>query len=194
MSEEPLPPEILLDDYPPDIQAVANALRAVVMTAVPDAIERVRIGWRLIGYDVPAGRRTRYFAFVVPEPAHVHLGFEYGILMSDPQRLLHGAELKLRKVRYFTLSRAIPFPRASWPGTSRRRPDWRSSAALDLLRLRLLLRIRECWIVGDRVDPGDESVGGVPRTGYALELLNEIHAPSPEFGSALARNPGMPDE
>ena len=110
MSEEPLPPEILLDDYPPDIQAVANALRAVVMTAVPDAIERVRVGWRLIGYDVPAGRRTRYFAFVVPEPAHVHLGFEYGILMSDPQRLLHGAELKLRKVRYFTFEPGDPIP------------------------------------------------------------------------------------
>jgi hypothetical protein len=110
VSDEPLPPEILLDDYPPDIQAVANALRAVVTTAVPDAIERVRIGWRLIGYDVPAGRRTRYFAFVVPEPAHVHLGFEYGILMSDPQRLLHGAELKLRRVRYFTFEPGDPIP------------------------------------------------------------------------------------
>jgi Domain of unknown function (DU1801) len=107
---EPLPPEIFLSDYPLEIQAVADALRGVVMTAVPDAIERVRSGWRLIGYDVPAGRRTRYFAFVVPEPTHVHLGFEYGIWMSDPEHLLHGAELKLRKVRFFTFEPGDPIP------------------------------------------------------------------------------------
>ena len=110
MSDEPTPPEIFLSDYSPEIQAVANALRGAVMTAVPDAIERVRIGWRLIGYDVPAGRRTRYFAFVAPEPGHVHLGFEYGIWMSDPEHLLHGAELKLRKVRYFTFEPGDPIP------------------------------------------------------------------------------------
>ena len=112
MSDEPLPPEIFLGAYPPDIQAVANALRGAVMVAVPDAIERVRIGWRLIGYDVPAGRRTRYFAFVVPEPGHVHLGFEYGIWMSDPEQLLHGAEIGLRKVRFFTFEPGDAIPEA----------------------------------------------------------------------------------
>ena len=110
MPEEPLPPELFLSDYPRDIQAIANALRRVVISAAPDAIERVRIGWRLIGYDVPAGRRTRYFAFVVPEPAHVHLGFEYGIWMSDPRQLLHGAELGLRKVRFFTFQPGDAIP------------------------------------------------------------------------------------
>jgi Domain of unknown function (DU1801) len=107
---EPIPTEIFLSDYPPDIQAVANVVRGLVVTAVPDAIERVRIGWHLIGYDVPAGRRTRYFAFVVPEPAHVHLGFEYGIWMRDPEHLLHGAELNLRKVRFFTFEPGDPIP------------------------------------------------------------------------------------
>ena len=110
MPAEPLPTEIFLSDYPPDIQGVANVLRGLVARAVPDAIERVRSGWRLIGYDVPVGRRTRYFAFVVPEPAHVHLGFEYGIWMSDPEQLLHGAELKLRKVRFFTFEPGDPIP------------------------------------------------------------------------------------
>ena len=110
MPDEPLPPEVFLSDYPPDIQALANAVRGLVVKAVPDAIERVRIGWRLIGYDVPAGRKTRYFAFVVPEPAHVHLGFEYGIWMSDPEQLLNGAELKLRKVRFFTFEPGDPVP------------------------------------------------------------------------------------
>jgi hypothetical protein len=99
---DPIPPDLFLADYPPGIQDIAQQLRAVVRRAVPDAIERVRSGWRLIGYDVPLGRRTRYFAFVVPELEHVHLGFENGILMDDPDDLLLGAHLKLRKVRFVT--------------------------------------------------------------------------------------------
>jgi hypothetical protein len=99
---EPIPPELFLSGYPPEIHDLAEQLRAVVHEAVPEAIERVRAGWRLIGYDVPVGRRTRYFAFVAPEPAHVHLGFEYGVWMADPEGLLRGAHLDLRKVRFVT--------------------------------------------------------------------------------------------
>ena len=99
---EPIPPDAFLSGYSSPIRDVAERLRDVVGEAVPEAIERVRIGWRLIGYDVPVGRRTRYFAFVAPEPEHVHLGFEYGIWIADPDRLLQGAHLDLKKVRYVT--------------------------------------------------------------------------------------------
>jgi Domain of unknown function (DU1801) len=97
-----IPPDLFLSGYPSEIQAIADRLRGVVFEAVTEAVERVRPGWRLIGYDVPAGRRTRYFAFVAPEPKHVHLGFEYGVWMADPDDLLRGAHLKLRKVRFVT--------------------------------------------------------------------------------------------
>lgn len=99
---ESIPPDLFLAGYPTEIGDIAERLRAVVHEAVPEAIERVRTGWRLIGYDVPVGRRTRYFAFVAPEPEHVHLGFEYGVWMADPDALLQGAQLDLRKVRYVT--------------------------------------------------------------------------------------------
>lgn len=97
-----IPPDLFLDGYAPEIRDVAERLRDVVRQAVPEAIERVRTGWRLIGYDVPVGRRTRYFAFVAPEPEHVHLGFEYGAWMADPDGLLRGAHLNLKKVRFVT--------------------------------------------------------------------------------------------
>jgi len=99
---EQIPPELFLAAYPARTRDIAERLRGVVHDAVPEAIERVRTGWRLIGYDVPVGRGTRYFAFVAPEPEHVHLGFEYGVWMSDPDGLLLGAHLDLRKVRFVT--------------------------------------------------------------------------------------------
>ena len=108
-----IPPDLFLSAYSPEIREVGERLRRIVHEAVPEAIERVRTGWRLIGYDVPAGRRTRYFAFVAPEPEHVHLGFEYGIWMADPDGLLLGAHLDLKKVRFLTYQPGDSIPTAA---------------------------------------------------------------------------------
>lgn len=103
-----MPPEALLDAYPPPMRVVAERLRTIVRRAVPHAVERVRPGWRLIGYDVPAGpRRHTYFCYVAPEVEHVHLGFEYGVFMADPDRLLLGAGIT-RKVRWLTIRPGDP--------------------------------------------------------------------------------------
>jgi hypothetical protein len=102
---EPIPPEALLDDFPPPMQAIAHRLRRIVKAAMPDAIERVRPGWRLIGYDLPIGRRAVYFAYVAPEIAHVHLGFEWGVLMDDPRGLLQGEGITTQ-VRWLTFEDA----------------------------------------------------------------------------------------
>jgi hypothetical protein len=109
---EAFPPELLLEEYPPAIREAANKLRSIVRRAVPDSIERVRVGWHAIGYDVPVGRRTRYFALVWAEPEHVHLLFEYGVWMSDPDRQLRGADLRLKKVRYVTFGPGDTIPEA----------------------------------------------------------------------------------
>jgi hypothetical protein len=106
------PLEAFLAGYPDGIREAANALRSIVRRAVPDAIERVRPGWRLVGYDIPVGKRTTYFAFVIPESVHVHLGFEHGIFMADPDHLLEGAHLRLRKVRFVTFEAGDPIPEA----------------------------------------------------------------------------------
>lgn len=95
-----LSPEAFLVPYPDPIRDAANHLREIVKRTVPGAVEAVRPGWHLIGYSVPAGRRTRYFGFVAPEPIHVHLGFEYGMLIDDPDGELRGTEL--RQVRFLT--------------------------------------------------------------------------------------------
>lgn len=97
-----VPVEALLADHSPEHRALANALRELVRDTIPEAIERVRPGWGLIGYDVPVGRRTRYFAFIWLEPEHVHLGFEHGVLMEDPKGLLEGRGIT-KQVRWLTM-------------------------------------------------------------------------------------------
>jgi hypothetical protein len=100
---EPIPPEALLDGYPPVMQETAHALRAIVREAVPESWERVRLGWHLIGYDLPLRRYGVYFAYVAPEAAHVHLGFEWGAFMADPARLLQGEGIT-KQVRWLTFT------------------------------------------------------------------------------------------
>lgn len=95
------PPELFLDGYPGPMRDLAERLRAIVRTTVPEAIERVRVGWRIIGYDIPIGKKTVYFAFVAPEPKHVHLGFAFGTVMRDPDRMLLGDGVT-KKVRWLT--------------------------------------------------------------------------------------------
>jgi hypothetical protein len=103
---ESIPIEAFLEPYPEAIRVAAERLRRLVHEAEPGAIERVREGWRLIGYDVPVGRRTRYFAWIGPEPKHVHIGFQHGVFMADPRRRLRGAHLRLKNVRYLTFTSA----------------------------------------------------------------------------------------
>ena len=111
-----IPPEALLAAYPRPMGEIAETFRGIVRRALPDAIERVRPGWRVLGYDVPVGstapvgrtpqagrasmrRGAAYFCWIMPEPVHVHLGFVYGILMDDPDRLLEG---RIPRARWVT--------------------------------------------------------------------------------------------
>lgn len=100
---DPMPPEALLADYPPPMQEIARWLREVVRRAVPEATERVRTGWRVIGIDVPVTpRRSAYVAWIMIEHAHVHLGFPNGVLMADPEQRMAGRGIT-RKARWVTL-------------------------------------------------------------------------------------------
>jgi hypothetical protein len=100
---ESIPPEALLEDYAPPLQEIAQRLREIVRRSAPDAIERVRPGWQLIGYDLPLGKRRAFFAWVWPEHEHVHLGFPQGWAMRDPHRVLNGRGVT-KRVRWLTFT------------------------------------------------------------------------------------------
>jgi hypothetical protein len=98
---ETIPPEVFLQAYAPPIASLAERLRLIVKAAAPDAIERVRPGWALIGYDLPLRLRGVFFAWIWPEVAHVHLGFPNGTQMEDPAGVMRGAGIT-KKARWFT--------------------------------------------------------------------------------------------
>ena len=88
---EGLPPEALLESAPPPMRDIAEWLRAIIRRTLPEAQERVRAGWGIIGYDIPVDRRrTAFMAWIWAQPEHVHLGFPQGHLMRDPGGLLDG--------------------------------------------------------------------------------------------------------
>ena len=102
---DPIPPEAFLSAFPDPIRVIGERLRTLVTDAVPDAIERVRPGWHLIGFDAPRRAEGRgkpaYFAYIAPERIHIHLGFEHGYLVRDPGRQLQGEGIT-RQVRWLT--------------------------------------------------------------------------------------------
>jgi hypothetical protein len=93
-------PEEFLSGFRPEIQALANELRALVKETTPHMKEAVHTGWKLIGYRVKEGRRDAYFCFIAPFPNRVMLGFEYGIQLFDPELRLEGEGTQ---VRYLTV-------------------------------------------------------------------------------------------
>ena len=92
-----LPPEALLESASPPMREVAEWLRELVHRTLPEAEERVRVGWGILGYDIPVDRRrTAFMAWIWAQPEHVHLGFPQGVLMRDPAGLLDGAGITKR--------------------------------------------------------------------------------------------------
>lgn len=102
-----MPVEAFLDGFSPAHREIANELRTIVRRAVPDAIERVRVGWRLIGYDLPVGRRSVFFAWVFPEREHIHLGFPAGVIFDDPRGVMNGAGIT-KRARWLTWKAGDP--------------------------------------------------------------------------------------
>ena len=93
-------PEEFLSTFPPEMQTLANDLRALVKETVPNVKEAVYTGWKLIGYRVKKSKSDAYFCFIAPFPNRILLGFEYGIQLFDPSLRLEGEGTQ---VRYLTV-------------------------------------------------------------------------------------------
>jgi hypothetical protein len=90
-----------LSHYPEQLSDIADYLRDLVRSTLPEVTEKAYTGWKLIGYRVPNGKRNIFFCCIVPQKKEndVLLGFEYGIAMLDPKKLLEGKGTQVRFVR-----------------------------------------------------------------------------------------------
>jgi hypothetical protein len=89
-----LTPDELLEGHDPEVRALANRLRTLVLTVMPGSAEQAYAGWKLIGYR----HAGAYFCFVAPKRDVVQLGFEYGVDLEDPAGLLRGKGTQVRHV------------------------------------------------------------------------------------------------
>jgi hypothetical protein len=71
--------------FPEELVPTAEAVRARVLALVPEAKEKLRAGWGVLGFDAP-----KYFAFLGVYQDRVRLGFQRGPWLSDPNGLLEG--------------------------------------------------------------------------------------------------------
>lgn len=85
--------------FPEEIRNLVYQLREMISAHFPEADEYVYSGWKLLGYKQKSGKKRVYFCFIYPSNDHVMLGLEYGVLVSDPRRILEGAGSQVRSIR-----------------------------------------------------------------------------------------------
>lgn len=82
--------EEYLKNFPADIREISNGLRDLIKEIIPNNIEAVYTGWKLIGFRAVEGKKSYYFCFIAPFNDKVKLGFEYGNLMGKSRLLISG--------------------------------------------------------------------------------------------------------
>ena len=81
--------------YPPEVVKLAESIRALIKVEVQGVEETAYLGWRTINFRVDG----QQFAYLGLQPGYVHFGFDKGVLLDDPERLLGGQAKIARYVR-----------------------------------------------------------------------------------------------
>lgn len=100
-------PEHILADHTPAVRALAEKLRALIKSTVPEAQERAYPGWHAIGFRHP---KTGYFCGIFPYEKEIKLYFEQGARLPDPEDILEGGQ---RQVRHLLVRRGSDIPPAA---------------------------------------------------------------------------------
>ncbi|HEX2907014.1 MAG TPA: DUF1801 domain-containing protein [Phototrophicaceae bacterium] len=91
--------ESFLATYSPEVRAMAEKARALVLDVLPDALEMVDEPAKMIGYGT-SQTYTGLICTVMPYKDSVNLGFARGAELPDPAGLLQGTGKKARHVKF----------------------------------------------------------------------------------------------
>ncbi len=84
------------------MRALSNHLLTLVKRALPKSSEQVKTGWKLIALYIPGKSKSVKFGFILPHADSVSFGFDWGVLLDDPDGVLLGASEHLKQVRYLS--------------------------------------------------------------------------------------------
>jgi hypothetical protein len=87
----------------PAARRLSTALRKLISKVYPDVVEVPWPKLKVIGYGVGPTKNTEHFCYIGVYGTHVNLGFNYGINLLDPNRLLEGTGKKFRHVKIMDL-------------------------------------------------------------------------------------------
>jgi hypothetical protein len=97
----PIDVTTFLSQFPDGVRALALRLRARLLKLIPDVEEKVYPGWRIISFRVGEGLKNQV-CYIDPKRDRLHLGFEDGIALPDPDGLLEGKAARARHVKIRT--------------------------------------------------------------------------------------------
>jgi Domain of unknown function (DU1801) len=91
--------QVIFGSAPPDVRAIAQALRDLILSLHPDAVVVYRPGDRAVSYGWGPKKMSEAYAYLMPQRAWVNLGFYQGAVLSDHAGMLEGTGKALRHVK-----------------------------------------------------------------------------------------------
>jgi hypothetical protein len=91
----------LLSEHSPALQAIEQALRTTIRAELPDAIEQVDFGNKLIAFGRTMKMRGLMFA-IIAHREHVNLQLADGVDLPDPTGIVEGTGKRIRHVKVRT--------------------------------------------------------------------------------------------
>ncbi len=89
----------LLADRPKELSELAIQLRRLVAKMAPDSSELLYQTYAVSNVFTYTGKLGQAFIHIATYAKHVNLGFNQGVLLEDPDSLLHGSGKLIRHVR-----------------------------------------------------------------------------------------------
>lgn len=87
---------------PEEVQALAAALRQLIVEVDPEVVEVPWPNQGVVGYGVGPKKNSEQYCYIGVYKGHVNLGFYYGVALPDEDGLLEGSGKKLRHVKVRT--------------------------------------------------------------------------------------------
>ena len=98
--------EDLLEMTAEPLRPVAVALREAIVRLHPEVSEVVRLGERAATFGVGSKKMSEGYAYILPHPRWINLGFFRGASLPDHEGLLEGTGAAMRHAKIHSLEEA----------------------------------------------------------------------------------------